>query len=175
MPPRAFRGIGAGSRPGRGFATVPATPAGVKAAAVRLLARREYSRAELTLRLDRRGIPRELIDRALDELAAAGYVSDQRVAHATVAQKSGRYGKRAIVHALQERGIGPAEREAALAPLADGDEFADAQALWRQRFGVPPGTERDKARQVRFLQARGFSLSVVLRVLRTAGVPPDDA
>lgn len=171
MNPRGPRdgGAGAAGARRRGMAAVPSTPAGAKAAAVRLLARREYSRAELTQRLLRKGLPRDIVDRALDDLATAGYLSDQRVAHATVAQKSGRYGKRAIVYALKEKGIGAAEMEAALAPLAHADEFADAQALWQQRFGAPPASDRDKARHVRFLQSRGFSLSVVLRVLRSAG------
>jgi regulatory protein len=148
-----------------------------KSAAVRLLARREYSRAELTQRLLRKGIPREVVDRALDDLATVGYLSDQRVAHATVAQKSGRYGKRAIVYALKEKGIGAEEMEAALAPLAHADEYVNAHALWQQRFGTPPATDRDKARHVRFLQSRGFSLAIALRVLRSAGTPAveDDA
>jgi regulatory protein len=176
MAVRRLYNAGAGALGSRraGGAGSPATPATAKSYAVRLLARREYSRAELTQRLLRREVPRDIVDRALDDLAAAGYLSDQRVAHATVAQKSGRYGRRAIVYALKEKGIGAAEMECALAPLAHADEFADAQALWRQRFGAPPATERDKARQVRFLQARGFSLSVALRVLRSAGVAIDD-
>lgn len=159
--------------PGLGTARPP-LPVSAKAAAVRLLARREYSRAELAQRLLRRGLEADAIARALDELAAAGYLSDRRVAQAMVAQKSGRYGKRAIVYALKEKGIGAADMEAALAPLAHADEFADAQALWQQRFGTPPASEREKARQVRFLQARGFSLAAVLRVLRAAGCPVSD-
>ena len=143
---------------------------------MQLLARREYSRAELSQRLQRRGLTPDAVERALDELAAAGYLSDQRVAHCVVAQKSGRYGKRAIAYALKEKGIGAAEMEMALAPLAHADEFADAQALWRQRFGAAPTTDREKARQVRFLQARGYALSVVFKVLRAAGAADvDDA
>jgi regulatory protein len=109
------------------------------------------------------------IDAALDALAAAGYLSDARYAQAVVAQRAGRYGKRAIAHALRERGIGQADATQAMAPLAETDELADAQALWRQRFGSAPVNDREKARQVRFLQSRGYSLSVALRVLRAAG------
>ena len=46
------------------------------------------------------------------------------------------------------------------------------RALWQRRFGEPPRDERDKAKQVRFLQSRGFALSVILRFLRTA--TPDE-
>jgi regulatory protein len=66
----------------------------------------------------------------------------------------------------------------------DGDAAADALtgvdvddldamvALWRRRFGAPPENDREKARQVRFLQSRGFSLSAIFRLLRD---PPGDA
>ena len=150
------------------------TSAAPKVLAVRWLARREHSRAELTQRLLRRGIPADEVERALDDLAAAGYLSDARYAHAVVARRVGRFGKRAIVHALKERGIGAADSQAALAPLAETDELADAQALWQRRFGVAPADDREKARQIRYLQARGYSLSTALRVLRAAGSRDDD-
>ncbi len=140
-----------------------------RALAIRWLARRDFSRAELTERLRRRGVDAADIEATLDALAEAGYLSDARYAQAVVAQRAGRYGKRAIAHALKERGIAAADAAQAMAPLAETDELADAQALWRQRFGLAPADEREKARQVRFLQARGYSLSVALRVLRAAG------
>jgi regulatory protein len=109
----------------------------------------------------------------MDELAAAGYLSDARYAQSLVAQRKGRYGRRAIAHVLKERGIGAPEAASALAELP-ADEFAEALALWRQRFGETPRDERDKARHVRFLQARGFSLSTALAVLRRAGAAGRD-
>jgi len=145
-----------------------------KALAVRWLARRDLSRTELSQRLQRRGIEEPEIERALDELAALGYLSDARYASAVVAQRKGRYGKRAIVHALAARGIGGDDATNALSQLAGNDEAADALALWQRRFGQPPRDERDKARQVRFLQARGYSLSVALAVMRKAGVTQGD-
>lgn len=153
--------------------TRPAVSA--KALAVRWLARREYSRAELLQRLRQRGIASEDVERALDELATAGYLSDARCAQAVVAQRAGRYGKRAIVHALKERGIGASDAATALAPLSESDELADAQALWQRRFGTAPADDREKARHVRFLQSRGYSLSTALRVVRAApGAAGDD-
>jgi regulatory protein len=145
-----------------------------KALAVRWLARRDLSRSELTQRLQRRGIEEPEIERALDELAALGYLSDARYASAVVAHRKGRYGKRAIVHALAARGIAGDDATTALAQLAGNDELADALVLWQRRFGAAPRDERDKARQVRFLQARGYSLSVALSVMRKAGTPDAD-
>ena len=145
-----------------------------KALAVRLLARRDFSREELTQRLRRRGVEETEIARALDDLASLGYVCDARYAGAVVAQRKGRYGKRAIVHALRERGIAPPDAAKALEQLAGGDEVAEAQAVWSRRFGQPPRDDREKSRHVRFLQARGYSLSVALRVLRGQGTAIDD-
>jgi regulatory protein len=142
--------------------------------AVRWLARREFSRVELAQRLRQRGVTTEDAERALDELAAAGYLSDARFAQALVAHKAGRYAKRAIVHALKERGIAVDEATVALAQVAGADEFVDAQALWQQRFGTPPTNDREKARQVRFLLSRGYSVSIALRILRAAGARVDD-
>jgi regulatory protein len=55
--------------------------------------------------------------------------------------------------------------------MAGDDELVQATTLWRRRFGAPPADEREKARQARYLVARGYSMSVVLRMLRavTAG------
>ena len=145
-----------------------------KALAVRWLARRDLSRAELALRLRRRGIEEPELTRALDELASLGYLSDARYANAVVAQRKGRYGKRAIAHALAERGIAGDDAAKALAQLAGSDEHAEALALWQRRFGQAPRDDREKGRQVRFLQARGYSLSVALSVLRNVGVSEAD-
>jgi regulatory protein len=140
----------------------------LKAAAVRLLARREYARAELGERLMARGAERAEVERVLDELERGGYLSDVRFAQALVAQKAGRYGKRAIAHQLREKRVASGAAEEALAVLAHADELAEAIALWERRFGVAPKDPREKARQVRFLMARGYGMSVALKAVRRA-------
>lgn len=150
-------------------------PLSLKTAAVRLLARREYSRAELHARLIARGATRDDVERVLDQLEQSGYLSDARFAQALIAQKAGRYGKRAIAHQLRQKQVAPAAADEALASMAVTDEIADATALWQRRFGVPPKDEREKARQVRFLQARGYTITIALKVLRSAGVRDDTA
>jgi regulatory protein len=150
-------------------------PRTLKQRAVGMLARREYSRAELAARLAAGGGNRDEIDPVLDELERAGYLSDARFASAVVRQKSGGYAKRAIAHALREKGVAAPAAQEALAALDGNDEFAEAQALWQRRFGKAPADEREKARQVRFLVSRGFATSVVFRILRAAGSPGDDA
>ena len=146
----------------------------LKAAAIRLLARREYARAELAERLIARGAARAEVEQVLDELERNGYLSDARFAQAVVAQKAGRYGKRAIAHELRQKHVEPAAARDALAAIAQTDELAEATALWQRRFGNPPQDEREKARHVRFLLARGYGMAIALKVLRKVGTVVDD-
>ena len=149
-------------------------PASARATALRLLARRDYSRAELAARLRARGVPGHEIDALLEDFERLGYVSDDRCAHALVSQRAGRFGSRAIERDLREKGIARDTAKDALAPLAQRDELADAMTQWKRRFGQPPADQREKGRHVRFLVARGFSASVAFRVLRAAGAPGDE-
>ncbi len=138
-----------------------------------LLARREYSRAELARRLLARGAERDEVERVLSELEQRGYLSDARYAEAVVTQKVGRWSRRAIAHDLERRGVGRSAVRGALVPLAGADELAEATALWRRRFGRPPVDHREKSRQVRFLLSRGYSTEIAFKALRSAGVPDD--
>jgi regulatory protein len=135
------------------------------AEAVGLLARREYARAELEQKLIAKGWERSDVRTTLDELAAQGYLSDARYAHALVAQKTGRYSQRGIAAELKTKGVGAQEIAAALSQAHLDDEAA-LGALWERRYGRAPANEREKARQVRFLQSRGFALSAILKLLR---------
>jgi regulatory protein len=144
----------------------------LKARAVALLARREYSRAEIRAKLvaSHDANPAE-VDLVLDELVARGLLSDKRFANGVVARKRGTHSKRAIGAALKARGVDGEAIAEAIADRAIDDESAMI-ALWRRRFGTAPTDEREKARQVRFLQSRGFSLSAILKLLRD---PPESA
>jgi regulatory protein len=139
-----------------------------------MLARRDYGRSELRARLMARGIAADDAERVLDELVRRGLLSDARYAEAVVAQKAGRYGRRAIAHALKERGVDASAVATALAALDGRDEVDEAFALWQRRYDRPPADEREKARQVRFLLSRGYPMSVALKVLRRVGATFDD-
>ena len=101
----------------------------------------------------------------LDELTALGLLSDERYARSITSQKAGRYSSRNIAGELKAKGVGAGDIATALAE-ADIDDDAALVALWQRRFGRLPADDREKARQVRFLQARGFSVSAILQLLR---------
>jgi regulatory protein len=152
-------------RPPKNSAAPSAAGPSLRSQAVRLLARREYARAELESRLVAKGASRENIAVVLDELSALGYVSNQRFARAFAEQKAGRLSRQRIASELKARGVDADEIVAALA-TAGADDAATIEALWQRRFGAPPANDREKARQVRFLQSRGFSLSAIVTLLR---------
>ena len=141
-------------------------PVSLKAQAVRLLARREYARDDLEQRLIAKGAPRDEVAAVLDELSSQGLLSNERFAHALVAQKSGSYSRRSIRGELKRKGVSGEAIEGAIgeAPI---DDDAAMLALWQRRFGTPPANDRQKARQIRFLQSRGFALSAIFKMLRT--------
>jgi regulatory protein len=154
----------------------PRPPKSLKARAIALLARRDYSRVELRAKLagDRESSDADVagVDALLDELSALGYLSDARFAQAVVRQKSGGFSKRAIGASLKAHGVEGSTVSAALAGV-EIDDVVAMTALWRRRFGTPPRNDKEKARQVRFLQSRGFSLSAIFKLLKSP--PAEDA
>jgi regulatory protein len=139
--------------------------ASVRATAIRMLARRDYPRAALEERLAARGADPAEVTRTLDELERLGYLSDTRFAQMLVAQKSARFGKRAIAHAMRARRVDATAARAALDTLAGSDELELARVVWSRRFRARPGDERERVRQIRFLIARGYGVNVALAVV----------
>jgi regulatory protein len=145
-------------------------------AAVAMLARRDFARAELGRRLLRRSAePADgpSVERVLDYLQAKGMLSEERFAREFVRARVERYGPLRLRHELQRRGVDEDGIQAALASQP-GDEFARARALWSRRFGEPPSTPIQRARQGRFLAARGFSHDVIRRVLGAPAFPGEE-
>ena len=145
----------------------------LKSRALRYLAAREYSRAELAVRLARparagqdEATP-EAIERVLDELAAKGFIDEARVAESVLHRRAARLGGARVLHELRAKGL----PEAVIADAArqlQGTELERARSVWQRRFGVPPKDPRERARQLRFLAARGFSGEVARRALQGA-------
>jgi regulatory protein len=147
----------------------------LRARALQYLARREYSRAELRGKLlphvqadadaDFEQASPVNLDALLDDLAARGWLSDARAATQLVHAKRSRFGTQRIIHELRQRGIAEELINAALPELKES-ELEAAHSVWQKKFGTAPQDEKEKAKQVRFLQSRGFAMDVVFKVLR---------
>jgi regulatory protein len=132
---------------------------------MRYLARREYSRAELHGKLLPHVQEDEDLDAVLDGLEKRDWLSDARAATQLVHAKRSRFGTQRITHELRQKGIAENLIADALPQLKE-TELAVACEVWKKKFGIVAQDEKDKARQVRFLQSRGFALDVVFKVLR---------
>ena len=104
--------------------------------ALRLLAARERSRAELRRKLaDDDTDPGEL-ESVLDELQREGLLSEARLAEQLIHAARGRYGSRRVLERLRERGLDGEALERAAQAL-EVQELESARATWRKRFGRP--------------------------------------
>ena len=139
--------------------------------ALRLLGRRELSRQELEARLRRHGDadkPGEL-ETLLDDLAERGWLSDARYAEALVRKRTGQYARRSIAQELKRAGVDEEITAAALTQNPEDDpdaEFDAALALCQRKFRNAPVEQKEKARQIRFLQTRGYGFGLALRVIK---------
>jgi len=136
------------------------------ARAVDLLSRRDHSRVELARKLRRRleADDASELDRVLDRLQQQGLLSDARFAAGFVRQRASRYGDLRLSRDLRERGVAAADTDAAMATIG-GTEAERALATWSRRFDALPTDAAERGRQGRYLQARGFSMDVIVRVL----------
>jgi regulatory protein len=165
----------------------------LKARAIGLLANREHSRQELgrkLLRLARAQARREQqaladggadspalhespgrvdaasgesIEALLDWLQAQGYLSETRFVESRVHARAARYGNLRIQQELAQHGVAPDE---ASQLLLKQTELARARQVWERKFGQPAQDAAARAKQMRFLAARGFSGEVIRKVVQ---------
>lgn len=140
----------------------------LKARALRLLARREYSRAELERKLAAHADEPGALAQALDELSALGFINEERVAASLLHRRAPRLGAARVLQEMKAKGLGAAALADAAAQLRE-TELERARAVWQKKFGAPAASLAERARQARFLASRGFSGDVVRRVLQAGG------
>jgi regulatory protein len=81
-----------------------------------------------------------------------------------VHSRRGRYGSQRIRQELLAKGVAEETVAAVLPQLKEGDLEA-ARRVWAKKFRAPPRNAAERVRQVRFLQARGFALDTILKVI----------
>jgi regulatory protein len=136
--------------------------------ALRLLKRRDYAYVELERRLAPHAADPEELCALLEDLQRLGWLSEQRLAEQLVRKGAPRYGMRRLLEQLRERGIED-ELTASLRGELQTTELERARAVWAKRFGRLPADLRERGRQTRFLEQRGFDHDVIRRILRGVG------
>ncbi len=148
------------------MATRAAQELSLRARALRHLARREYTRHELTQKLAPHAESPDEIEQVLDDFTQRGWLSEQRAAEQMVHARRRRYGISRIRRDLEAKGVSSEVLSVTLAGLKAG-EYDAAREVWRRKFRVPPANAEERARQGRFLLGRGFNSEVVTRLLRS--------
>ncbi|HET9692975.1 MAG TPA: regulatory protein RecX, partial [Steroidobacteraceae bacterium] len=135
---------------------------------------RDFSRHELTGRLLRKGYGVEVAAAAVESLVQDGLLREERYVEHFVTQHAGRgRGPARIRMELREKGVDAAAVEQALEAAAT-DWVQAARAARRRKFGSsPPGDYRERAKQARFLQYRGFSSEQIRAALGPGEDDPD--
>tara|TARA_R110002012_G_scaffold7675_9_gene35683 strand:- start:4641 stop:5105 length:465 start_codon:yes stop_codon:yes gene_type:complete len=133
--------------------------------AIGLLARREYSRAELAQRLKKKNFDDAAIDECLDTLIDQGLQSDARFAASFVRTRILRgQGVIRIKGELRQRGVDQETLGAAFETVEAEEQvdwFELARETLERRFKTPGDTPKERARRERFLANRGFDFEQI--------------
>ena len=135
-------------------------------AALRLLSRRDYSRSEFISKLIW-AFDKVEIEATADWCHAQGFLNESRFAEATSRRLGIKYGAQRVAHTLRQKGVGEDHVSAAISTLKE-TEPERARALWTRRFGNIAESSGEKAKQIRYLQSRGFSFAIIKLVISGA-------
>ncbi len=145
---------------------MPKKPVDPKTQALKLLARREHSARELKRKLAARGITDDEAAAAVEHAIAENWQSDSRYAEMLVRTRiAGGYGPVRIEAELDVAGV-PADQIRAALSEAAVDWRALAGEVHAKKFGRPPKTSAERAKQYRYLQGRGFDSSQISAALK---------
>ena len=137
------------------------TPEQLKARALRYLVRREHSRAELERKLAPHAASPAALQALLDQLLARKQLSDERYAEERARALSRKYGAAKIRHDLKSKGISAV----IVAAVSSEGELERARSILERKYRAPAGSREERAKRARFLQGRGFSSDVIVRLV----------
>lgn len=130
-----------------------------------LLTRRDYSKAELKEKLIKYANDAEEVNQLINELELNQYQSDERVAQLTLnSQLRKGKGPNRIKMALKAKQV---ETDLIRENMKEIDWLEQAYQLKIKKFGEKIETDpKLKAKQIRFLQYRGFEMDVIMKVIK---------
>jgi regulatory protein len=142
-----------------------AAPRSLKTRAIVWLSQREHSRSELAAKLKRVAGEDEqtTIEPLLDWLTAHSYLSEQRFVESRVHARAAKFGNRRIQQELAQHRVA---LDAQASAQLRASELDRARAVWQRKFKELAGDAAGRAKQMRFLAARGFGSDVIRRVVK---------
>ena len=152
-----------------------ADPKSAHAFAIAYLARRDFSASDLRRKLKDRGFTETAVEPVIKDLEASNVVNDDRYGENVVAYRSRRgLGPARIRQELKQSGLSADTIQTTMDKAKDdGPDFIGlARAAKIRKFGPDlPKDWKERSRQARFLQYRGFSTDHIRAVLEG---PVDD-
>lgn len=136
----------------------------LKGRALRYLAAREHSRAELERKLAPHEETPGQLAQVLDDLEAKDFISEARVVESVINRRAAKLGASRIRQELQDKGLDAEIVDSAIAALRS-TEIERARKVWSRKFDSPPGNSAEWARQSRFLASRGFGTEAIRKAL----------
>jgi len=142
---------------------------------VGLLARREHSEFELRQKLNLREFGANDIELAIERLLEKDYLSDDRFAQSSCRHRANRgYGWRYIATELKQKGVCSTIIQQ-LRENCEIDWYLQAELAYNKRFidsrlKDPLAAQKEKAKRIRFLQYRGFSMDEIFSVLNDSNL-----
>ena len=136
----------------------------LKSKALYFLSRREYAYQELFTKLKKYSDNESEIRQVLDNLCESGYLSEQRFIKSFINSRSKKHGLLKIKYQLSQKTT-DSNLVAQIINDTDFDEVALARELFKKKFGVVATDRAELAKQIRFLQNRGFSYSIIKQVI----------
>ena len=134
---------------------------------------RDMSRAELERKLAAKAFSQEDIADAVVWCEAEDWLNEARYAEIAARRLGYRYGALRITQTLKQKGVAGAVVAAAVGEMKD-TEVARAREVLTRKFGESLMEQRQsesidhdaRAKQIRYMQARGFSYDVIKRAMR---------
>ena len=145
------------------------TPAKIRIAAMDLLTGREYSRAELATKLNKKFDNHSAIEQVLVQISDEGLQSDKRFAEAFIRSRLYRgHGLARLRQDIRQKGVADDLVAQALED-ADINWFELAKDVAQRKFGDRQAADqRDKAKRMRFMQYRGFNYEQIKYALSSS-------
>ena len=131
-----------------------------------LLANSDYSRNRLVYRLLRFGFPKEVCERAADNMVEKGYIREKEQALRTARFycKVKHWGKKRIAAELMGRGYGRDAVRHALNAVTEEEYFAALMKLVEQKYPRPSADDKERQKRIAALMRMGYSYSEIERV-----------
>ncbi len=109
-------------------------------------------------------IPNYEIKSILNDLEQKDWLSDQRFTEQFVFSKKRKFGMRRIARELNLHGVDELIINKAINAIKE-EEFLLAKQIWKKKYNQLPNTIEEKAKQIRFMQNRGFEIGTILQIL----------